>query len=286
MIELKKNWSINYNSCLICGNSDKPHVAHGMCVYCYKNWYNNSTKYPKQLFVCEYCGKEFYNSYMLKKGYELRFCSKSCATKSRRKFGNKTQLENAICREIKLSNRYLTIGDILSKLRISSKTLSKYRISILALNKKCSMKKPKSMFEYKVGCILKDIFSDLIFEHSFEDLKSDKGYLLYFDFYSPANNLLIEADGLQHRGQRYYNKNIGNLIRNDELKNKWCKDNNIYLIRIKYTRIVDRQYVIQSLKPFFDNKMDEIISSEALKKERSTISAWHVDSSESKRGRP
>lgn len=286
MIELDSDkWSRKYDECMGCRSISLPHEAHGLCRSCYKRYYNTVADYDKQKFICEYCGELFYNSYMLAEEHKLRFCSKSCATKSRRKFGNKTQLEQAIIKEIKSSGRYLTKDDVLKKLNISSKTLSKLRISIITLNNKCGMRKPKSVFEYKVGCILKDIFPDLLFEKSFECLRSSKGYLLHFDFYSPSNKLAIEADGAQHKGQKYYYKDIGSLIVNDKIKEVWCKNNNICLIRIDYTRCVNKSYIIQSLKPFLEkNGWDN--QQRSLATGTFNDQSFDVGSSESKRGRP
>jgi predicted nucleic acid-binding Zn-ribbon protein len=61
---------------------------------------------------------------------------------------------------------------------------------------------------------------------------------LPFDFYIPEKNTLIEYDGIQHfkpveqfGGEAEYK----NRVILDSIKSKWCKDNNIYLIRIPYT---------------------------------------------------
>ena len=59
--------------------------------------------------------------------------------------------------------------------------------------------------------------------------------MLPFDFYLPNFNLLIEYDGEQH-----FNKNSWNgstyerTIKNDRIKNNWCKENNISLLRLNY----------------------------------------------------
>ena len=60
-----------------------------------------------------------------------------------------------------------------------------------------------------------------------------------FDFYIPDKNYLIEYDGNVHY---FYNgsgwNNEENLIKvknNDKIKNEWCKENKIPLIRIPYT---------------------------------------------------
>lgn len=63
-------------------------------------------------------------------------------------------------------------------------------------------------------------------------------YFLRFDFYLPGYNCCIEYDGLQHfkatggwNNEEYFE----NITKKDEIKNQYCKENNINLIRIPYT---------------------------------------------------
>lgn len=65
-----------------------------------------------------------------------------------------------------------------------------------------------------------------------------KGFNLIFDFYLPDYNLCIEYDGLQHfKPVNYFGgiKSFNLQIKNDSLKNKYCLENQIKLLRIKYT---------------------------------------------------
>lgn len=70
---------------------------------------------------------------------------------------------------------------------------------------------------------------------------SDTNKLVFFDFYIPKQNYLIEFDGIQH----YQTKNKGwdtedKLLKtqeHDKIKNQWCKENNMPLIRIPYTHL-------------------------------------------------
>ena len=62
---------------------------------------------------------------------------------------------------------------------------------------------------------------------------------LYFDFYLIDFNTIIEYDGMQHfkpvkiwGGQEKLNKQQ----ENDEIKNAYCRDKNIKLVRIPYTK--------------------------------------------------
>lgn len=199
-------------------------------------------------FICEYCGKKFEPQYRLSKNRVLHYCCKSCAAKaSKSRYNNKTQLENAIKKVILEQNRYLTISDIVSLLKISSKTLNKFRISVLLLNKECGMKKPKSIFEDRIGNYLSYFIEDLEYEKSFDDCLSEKGYRLYYDFYSKKYNLLIEADGNQHinSDNPWYNEYN---VRSDEIKNQYCIKNHIRLIRIPYTLNVTKEYVYSFIK--------------------------------------
>lgn len=57
---------------------------------------------------------------------------------------------------------------------------------------------------------------------------------LPFDFYLPDYNLCIEYDGKQHfdRDSKFYSID---LVKHDRIKDQFCLDNNINLLRIKYT---------------------------------------------------
>jgi hypothetical protein len=60
---------------------------------------------------------------------------------------------------------------------------------------------------------------------------------LPFDFYLPNYNTCIEFDGKQHfEPIKYFGgeKEFKKLQKRDQIKNEYCKNNNIHLIRIKY----------------------------------------------------
>ena len=64
--------------------------------------------------------------------------------------------------------------------------------------------------------------------------------LLRFDFYV-ENKYIIEFDGIQHFQTKnsYWDteEHLQKTQNNDKLKNQWCKENNIPLIRIPYTHL-------------------------------------------------
>lgn len=68
--------------------------------------------------------------------------------------------------------------------------------------------------------------------------------LLPFDFYLPNNNICIEYDGKQHFSPvDLYGGKQGFIIRkkHDDIKNKFCEENNINLIRIPYYKNVETE---------------------------------------------
>ena len=77
-------------------------------------------------------------------------------------------------------------------------------------------------------------------EKTFPDLFSENGFPLRYDFWI-NNNYLIEFDGIQHfQTQNSGWNNEKSLIQNqqrDKIKNQYCFDNNLPLIRIPYTHL-------------------------------------------------
>jgi len=62
-----------------------------------------------------------------------------------------------------------------------------------------------------------------------------EGKHLSFDFYFPELNLLLELDGMQHfrtNASKSFKKSFDNGIRRDWFKNKYCKENEIPLLRV------------------------------------------------------
>jgi hypothetical protein len=131
------------------------------------------------------------------------------------------------------------------------------------------------LFTYK---LFFDRNIDFEIEKTFEDCRSKNP--LPFDFYLPSvatKPVIVELDGEHHRNidekSRYYSKTIK---KHDEIKNKYCSENNIQLIRINH--IVDIEPVlnkeinlekypkIQDLDWTTDfNTEDEIINSKLSK---------------------
>ena len=96
--------------------------------------------------------------------------------------------------------------------------------------------------EEEISRFLSEHKIDFIGQYSFADLLSDKNGKLFFDFAILQNNILIaliEYDGIQHF-QEISNTwaqtdSLEERQRRDFLKDEYCKQNNIPLLRIKYT---------------------------------------------------
>jgi very-short-patch-repair endonuclease len=85
-------------------------------------------------------------------------------------------------------------------------------------------------------CILnKCDFREKTFDDCFNSKQGRYCRELRFDFYLPNQNTLIEYDGEQHFVKRgKYGEKFETLQENDIIKNKYCKDRDIKLIRIHY----------------------------------------------------
>lgn len=98
----------------------------------------------------------------------------------------------------------------------------------------CSV--PMSGGEIEVEKYLKNKGIKYNKEHIFDDCKND--IVLRFDFYLLDENICIEYDGQQHfQPIKYFGgvEKFKKVKENDSIKNKYCKNNNIKLIRIPYT---------------------------------------------------
>lgn len=110
----------------------------------------------------------------------------------------------------------------------------------------CKCKKPNSKGENKIKEVLNSLNIEFETEKKFNDLKYKVP--LRFDFYIKDKNIAIEFDGIQHfkpieyfGGEEYLEVS---RIR-DEIKNTYCKKNNIKLIRIPYTDYNEIEFILK-----------------------------------------
>ena len=107
--------------------------------------------------------------------------------------------------------------------------------------------------EIKIKSMLDKLQISYKKEKSFPDcVNPNTGYPLRFDFYLPDYNCCIEYDGIQHFEVAGWNteENYYNLQKRDTVKNNYCKDKGIKLVRIPYTdfKLIDEDYIQEIIK--------------------------------------
>ena len=98
----------------------------------------------------------------------------------------------------------------------------------------CNLHSSSSKNELLIEEYLKEKEIEYKREYTFSSCKDV--YVLRFDFYLPEYDLLIEYDGEQHFIPGWYKDvdKFNKCHKHDEMKNKWCKENNKDLLRINY----------------------------------------------------
>ena len=113
--------------------------------------------------------------------------------------------------------------------------------------KSCGCNKNKSYGEININKILTNNNISFISQKTFDDLKAEKGRKFKFDFYV-NNQYIIEYDGSQHfkyTGTGWDTKeHFERTRKSDLLKNKYCFEHNIPLIRIP----CNKEYTLEDLK--------------------------------------
>ncbi len=86
--------------------------------------------------------------------------------------------------------------------------------------------------EFKIASVLDKYKIPYIREYRFLDCKDKRP--LPFDFYIEDFNCIIEFDGIQHFEPVYGQEQFDYILRHDNIKNNYCHQNNIRIIRIPY----------------------------------------------------
>lgn len=100
---------------------------------------------------------------------------------------------------------------------------------------KCS----SSYGEQRIINYLDSLSIEYNYQHTYKDCLSANNYPLRFDFYLPSYNLCIEYDGEQHfKPIELYGGTESFLesIKRDEIKNLYCLNNGIRLLRISFDK--------------------------------------------------
>lgn len=114
--------------------------------------------------------------------------------------------------------------------RTFTTSLSNYEYSNVNRCQICSKRVSKS--ELYVASILEKYKINYISEHKFEDCADKKP--LPFDFYLTDYNCCVEFDGIHHYKPIYGEDRFAITKAHDEMKDNYCNNNGIQLIRIPY----------------------------------------------------
>lgn len=99
----------------------------------------------------------------------------------------------------------------------------------------------RSKGEEKIKSLLAQHHIEYVSQKTFATCVNARGNLLKFDFWMPTHQYCIEYDGNIHfqatPSHGWFNDEYKqDLVKRDECKNQWCKENNIPLIRVPYTK--------------------------------------------------
>lgn len=108
----------------------------------------------------------------------------------------------------------------------------------------CSSK--ESNGEFRIRNYLDNNDIEYIQEFRFNDCRDKKP--LPFDFYLRNRNLIIEYDGIHHYQKTYYG-DYEKTVEHDKIKNQYCKDNGIDILRIPF-------WEYNSIEEILSNKLN------------------------------
>ena len=157
----------------------------------------------------------------------------------KRAFNQRLPLSDFILRSNKIHNNYYNYDNVIF-------INTKVKVIIKCPKHGCFSQKPESHMK-GVGCpkcnmskgeleiirYLENNMINYVYQKRFHDCKY-KSYL-YFDFYLPELNICVEFDGEQHSRSipRFGGEKAFELLKiRDNIKNMYCAENNIQLIRI------------------------------------------------------
>lgn len=115
--------------------------------------------------------------------------------------------------------------------------------------------KSMSKGEQEVKKTLENIGIKFIAQYKFPDCKDKK--CLSFDFYLPDYNICIEYDGEQHFSKCSFQtqEKFEDGIKRDKIKENYCKNNNIKLIRIPYFEFKNIKKILKKQIPLKNNEL-------------------------------
>lgn len=207
--------------------------------------------------VCVVCGKKFLPK---RTNCKCKTCSRTCQGLYVQAAGygmkyNTDELHAKIIEHIKAHGAPMSLDDLGIELGgITRKVFYARGWSVRSLMKDAGIEtdwltKGTSIFERAIYYIIREVIGDdkpIEVQKKFEGLKGAGGGTVRFDFYLPDFNLIVEADGRQPYmdGDPWGGDN---LKENDIIKNNYCYNNGIGLLRVRYERYTDNKENIKNV---------------------------------------
>ena len=220
--------------------------------------------------VCVTCGSSFVPARKT-----ARFCSRSCSSQWVQGSGLGQQAvftEEEVREKIHALARKLGRGYSLDELEthtgVTEKMLHRKSFGLTSCLAEIGYESTKTLavahdgktfgsnFELQVYKAIRTL-TDVVIEthYCFEDCRGLGGHPLRFDFYLPELNLIVEADGNQHQGPDPSKPWMDDPRAHDKIKNKYCKDKGITLVRIKYFRRVTEDAFVNRVERLIKDRM-------------------------------
>jgi len=161
-----------------------------------------------------------------------------------KRFGSTTEMAKKCIEIIVNRKRYCSNKFLANELEVTPNLFRSRGIDTVELNNRCGYFRDNGCFEAEVGEVLRSMYPDskVISQKWFADLRSDLGNVLYFDYYIEDKRIAVEADGPCHTDPSHPWYTERGLHR-DSLKNEYCQNNNITLVRVPYSTLITVDYV-------------------------------------------
>lgn len=200
------------------------------------------------LFKCSFCNSLFENSLSKINTGAI----KSCGCQQRKikditgqRFGKLVAIEPTDKRMIDHNVIWKCQCDCGNIIEASQNNLTHFRTT------SCGCK-TISLGEEKIFSILQDNNINFKIQYVFKNCINPKtNTKLRFDFYLPDYNCCIEYDGIQHFEETTMcSDSLIDRQYRDNIKNQYCKDNDIKLIRIPYFdfNLIDKEYILNKIR--------------------------------------
>ena len=231
--DLYMNWN-NFKSgkrCKKCDNLRKINSKETIEKFIKEHNYTLLSEYINQReplkLKCNVCGNIFYKTFQQLKLHPK--CNNCLDVLKREKY--KEILLSLGVTPIDIPNKYSDEIEVICKNGHRVKIKFDYLIANNGRCKNCKITKG----EEKITEWLKSNNVKYIFQHTFKDCKYKQ--VLFFDFYLPDYNLIIEYNGIQHYEivEHFGGKDYFNIrVEKDKIKKEYCENNGINFLEIPY----------------------------------------------------